>query len=67
MIFQYLYNPKPLITLEFNFSFGFWEQLVLNANKDIENYVYSLLGSIFKVIPVSVVESIFKYANIFSR
>ena len=36
IIFQYLSNPRALL---------FWEKLAINVNKDIEKYLYTLLGS----------------------
>ena len=60
-------NPRALIALEFNFNFRFWKWIAINVNKDIEKVFICFIGisSFFNVIPISVVQSIFKFVNIF--
>ena len=56
-------NQRALIALEFNFRF--WEQLVINVNKDIEKVSMRFVGVFifFNVIPISVVQNIFKFVK----
>ena len=70
MMLQYLFsNPRALIALEFNFNFSFWERLVINVNKDIERVLICFIGvfNFFNAISIFVVQSIFKFVNIFFR
>ena len=55
-------NPRTLIALEFNFNFRFLERLAINVNKDIEKVFICFAGvfNFFNVIPISVVQNIFK-------
>ena len=63
MICNTFSNPRVLIALEFNSNFGLWERFVINANKDIEKVFTCFIGvfSFKNVIPISVLQSIFKF------
>ena len=63
MICNTFSNPRVLIALEFNSNFGLWERFVINANKDIEKVFTCFIGvfSFENVIPISVLQSIFKF------
>ena len=59
-------NSRALIAFEFNLNFRFWERIVINVNRDIEKVFTCLIGvfNFFNVIPISAVQSIFKFVNI---
>ena len=61
-------QPAIIVLNWIKYKFSLWVSLTSNVNKDIEKVFICFVGvfNFFNVIPISVVQSIFKFVKIFS-